>query len=135
MLPDLRVVAACLRLAMCCALGHVSRRPGGVGAARGKHSWTRRARARPAAALLKPHSVSRADPAEWEEVAARPFVDAARSRSTLARALYLPRLSRSRNHWVHYTLLRRMERPRGCHADGDHAGGRHAGAAEDRQAV
>jgi len=123
-------------LAMCCALGRAHADPADweLLAAR---VLVDVARSRPAGccALLKLHSMSRADPAVWEEVAARPFVDAARSRSMLARALYLPRLSRSRNHWVQYTLLRRMEPPRQCHADGEHGGSRHAGAAEDEQAV
>ncbi|KAK9846490.1 hypothetical protein WJX81_005211 [Elliptochloris bilobata] len=37
------------------------------------------------------------DPAEWSPLAARAFVDTARSPSALARALYIPRLSAARN--------------------------------------
>jgi hypothetical protein len=46
------------------------------------------------------------DPAEWEEAAALPFVDNARS-PQLFRVLYLPRLSPARNRLVDYVLLRR----------------------------
>ena len=50
-----------------------------------------------------------ADPAEWRTLAALPFVDVSRSRSALARALYIPWFSRPRNFWAQYTLLQRRQ--------------------------
>lgn len=45
------------------------------------------------------------DPAAWEEVAALPFLDAARS-PALTRAFYIPGLSPARNRHMDYVLLR-----------------------------
>lgn len=42
-------------------------------------------------------------------MAARAFVDLARSPSALARALWIPRLSASRNFAAQYVLLRRKQ--------------------------
>jgi alpha-1,2-mannosyltransferase len=47
---------------------------------------------------------------DWEEVAALPFVDSARS-PPLTRAFYLPGISPKRNAYLRYVLLRRKGHP------------------------
>ena len=48
--------------------------------------------------------------AEWEVLASCSFVDAARSQSWLARALYIPWYSAKHNANVQYVLLKRRSR-------------------------
>ena len=50
-----------------------------------------------------------ADEEQWKEIASRGFVDAARSHSWLARALYIPWLTDRRNVRVQYVLLQRRD--------------------------
>lgn len=49
-----------------------------------------------------------ADPDKWEEVASEPFVDVTRSKSSLLRAFYVPKLSRRKNFFASYVLLKRL---------------------------
>ena len=52
-----------------------------------------------------------ADAATWERVRCAPFLDAAASTSTLARAFYIPGYSDQRNVFAEYCVMARRPRP------------------------
>ena len=49
-----------------------------------------------------------ADLDKWEVLASVPFMDATRSTSSVLRAFYVPKLSKKKNFFASYNLLKRL---------------------------